>query len=196
MNEGSGPAESGPTGEQSLSEPVPVRGDRRLWGELLRRVRRAQELRRRPAVESGPVADQDALADQAAVDAVDAVDADNSAWLAGVVARRGWPGRAMVGDDGAMAAWMLAQHTDAFPERQQAFLAALEQAVSCGQANPAQQAYLADRVRINAGLPQRYGTQFVVSAAGDRHLLPVEDLPGLAVRRETAGLPPLPEPGS
>jgi hypothetical protein len=124
------------------------------------------------------------------------VDADNSAWLAGVVAQRGWPGQGLVGDDGAMAAWMLAQHADAFPERQRAFLAALEQAVRCGQATIAQQAYLEDRVRVNAGLPQRYGTQATVSAGGDRHLLPVEDLPGLAVRREAAGLPPLPTPGS
>ncbi len=32
-----------------------------------------------------------------------------------IVARVGWPGRRMVGDDGASAAWLLVQHSDTDP---------------------------------------------------------------------------------
>jgi hypothetical protein len=108
----------------------------------------------------------------------------------------GVPRNCVAGQPSGPGLWTIWQPWQPWQPWQQAFLAALEQAVSCGQASPAQQAYLEDRVRINAGLPQRFGTQFVVSAAGDRHPLPIEDPPGLAVRREAAGLPPLPTPGS
>jgi len=163
-----------------------VRADRRLWAELLRRTRRDQELRRAvAAATAGAVGDRELLAELAAV------DDENSGWLAGVVAQRGWPGRTLVGDDGAMAAWLLAQHADAFPDRQQAFLTALGEAVAAGEASPAQHAYLEDRVRVNAGRPQRFGTQSTVTATGTRRLHPVEDPDGLPDRRAAAGLAPL-----
>jgi hypothetical protein len=50
------------------------------------------------------------------------VDADNVAWLKTVVAKVGWPGRAMVGKDGAHAAWLLAQHADRDPVFQRSCL--------------------------------------------------------------------------
>ena len=49
------------------------------------------------------------------------------------------------------------------PVRQRAFLHALRGAVDQGEASPAQLAYLEDRVRIDAGQPQLYGTQFTVT---------------------------------
>lgn len=172
----------------SASPEPAARGDRRLWAELLRRARRDRELRHRYAAGSGSGSAEDrALSAELA-----AVDADNSAWLAGVVERCGWPGWALVGDDGAMAAWMLAQHADAFPERQQRFLAALGGAVDRGDASPAQLAYLDDRVRVNAGRPQLYGTQFTVTASAARTPYPIEDPDGLAGRRAAVGLPAMP----
>jgi hypothetical protein len=43
------------------------------------------------------------------------VGADNLAWLKEVLAEVGWPGQSMVGEDGAHAAWLLAQHADQDP---------------------------------------------------------------------------------
>jgi hypothetical protein len=43
------------------------------------------------------------------------VDQDNTRWLADVVSARGWPGWKLVGEDGAAAAWLLAQHADRDP---------------------------------------------------------------------------------
>lgn len=39
------------------------------------------------------------------------MDQENSTWLEAVVRDRGWPGHSLVGEDGAVAAFLLAQHT-------------------------------------------------------------------------------------
>ena len=43
------------------------------------------------------------------------VDERNTARLKEIIARYGWPTKAMVGWDGADAAWLLAQHADRDP---------------------------------------------------------------------------------
>ena len=72
---------------------------------------------------------------------------------------------------------------------QQAFLDAVRGAVAEGEAIPAHLAYLEDRVRVRAGLPQLYGTQFtVISGAFGPH--PIEDPQRLDERRAASGLEP------
>jgi Family of unknown function (DUF6624) len=117
------------------------------------------------------------------------IDEDNTRWLGELVSARGWPGRTLAGEDGAAAAWLLAQHADGDPVRQRAFLDALRGAVEHGEASPAHLAYLEDRVRVNAGQPQLYGTQFTVT---DRHFgpHPIENPQRLDGRRAEAGLEP------
>ncbi len=117
------------------------------------------------------------------------IDEDNTTWLAGVVAERGWPGRSMAGEDGAHAAWLLAQHADQQPQVQRDFLAAMRAAVVHGEAWPSDQAYLEDRVRMNAGRPQLYGTQFTVTDGGfGPHT--IDDPDNLDRRRSAVGLEP------
>jgi hypothetical protein len=108
-----------------------------------------------------------------------------------LVARRGWPGRSSVGEDGAHAAWLLAQHADRRPELQQVFLEAMRGAVKMGEASPADLAYLEDRVRINAGRPQLYGTQFV-GIGEEFGPAPIEEPHGLDQRRASVRLQPFP----
>jgi hypothetical protein len=117
------------------------------------------------------------------------IDEDSTRWLGEVLSARGWPGRTLAGEDGAAAAWLLAQHADRDPVRQRAFLDALRGAVDQGEASPAHLAYLEDRVRINAGQPQLYGTQFTVTD-GEFGPRPIEDPQRLDERRAEAGLEP------
>ena len=117
------------------------------------------------------------------------IDEDNTRWLGEVVTVRGWPGRTLAGEDGAAAAWLLALHADRDPARQRAFLDALRGAVAEGEASPAHVAYLEDRVRVNAGQPQLYGTQFTISG-GEFGPCPIEDPQLLDERRAKAGLEP------
>jgi hypothetical protein len=94
------------------------------------------------------------------------VDADNLAWLKEVLAEVGWPGQSMVGEDGAHAAWLLAQHADQDPAFQRRCLELLTQAVASGEAAPAALAYMTDRVLLTEGKAQEYGTQFVGQESG------------------------------
>jgi hypothetical protein len=115
------------------------------------------------------------------------VDADNLAWLKEVVTEVGWPGRSMVGGDGAHAAWLLAQHADQDPSFQRRCLDLLSQAVVGGEASSAELAYLTDRVLSAEGKPQEYGTQFI---GCERGWIPrqLRDPEGVDERRAQMGL--------
>ena len=117
------------------------------------------------------------------------VDEDNTRWLGDLLATQGWPGQTLVGEDGARATWLLAQHADRDPGLQRAFLDALRGAVAQGKASAAHLAYLEDRMRVHAGQPQLYGTQFTVTGA-EFGPFPIEDPQRLDVRRAEAGLEP------
>ncbi|HUN34889.1 MAG TPA: zinc ribbon domain-containing protein [Trebonia sp.] len=107
-----------------------------------------------------------AEADQVARRALDAAamaaaDEENLSWLRQVITDAGWPGRSLVGLDGAQAAWLLAQHADRDPVFQRLCLNLLTAAVQQGEATLVQQAYLTDRVLLHEGKPQEYGTQAI-----------------------------------
>jgi hypothetical protein len=99
-------------------------------------------------------------------ESVRSVDADNLAWLKKVVAEVGWPCRSMVGEDGAHAAWLLAQHADRDPEFQRRCLDLITEAAEHGEASRAELAYLTDRVLLAEGQPQEYGTQMIGQEEG------------------------------
>lgn len=113
--------------------------------------------------------------------------------LRDVVADVGWPGRALVGDEGAEHAWLLAQHADRQLDSQRLFLAALRRAVEAGDAPAWHLAYLTDRVAMNEGRPQCYGTQVAEMARGEAVSWPIENPGGVDERRATMGLSPLSE---
>ena len=120
-----------------------------------------------------------------------AVDAKHMSRMRAIVAKHGWPGRSLVGDDGAHAAWLLVQHADS------AFMAQclplMERAVAAGQAFGKDYVYLLDRVRMQQGKPQIYGTQFTFEADGQLVLHPIEDAEHVDERRRAMGLPPMAE---
>jgi hypothetical protein len=120
------------------------------------------------------------------------VDRENTRWLAAVLQDRAWPARSEVGDDGAFAAWLLAQHADLDPPFQRSCLVLLDEAVRAGEADPGHLAYLTDRVRVAEGRPQVYGTQVTVDADGYRPRRLAEP-DAVDERRAAVGLPPLAE---
>jgi len=160
--------------------------DEELRRELLAR---AEEDRRVRHQVSPPKGQYEVRLSEEAAEEWRRVDTGNTRWLAGILAMRGWPGRTMAGEDGARAAWLLAQHADRDLDLQRTFLEALRGAVAQGEASLANLAYLEDRVRVADGRPQLYGTQFTVTD-GEFGPCPIEDPDRLDERRAEAGLDP------
>ncbi|MFM9760776.1 DUF6624 domain-containing protein [Streptomyces scabiei] len=131
---------------------------------------------------------------QAEMAAVVQVHGRNSAVLRDIIEEIGWPGRSMVGEDAAHAAWLIAQHADADPEFQRRCRDLVIEAVALGEATPQQMAYLVDRCCLHTRprMPQVYGTQYFPGNDG-LELFPVEDPAGLDDRRAAIGLEPFAE---
>ena len=104
-----------------------------------------------------------------------------------------WPGRSLVGDDGARAAWLVAQVAIEDVGLQRRCLEMLELAVACGDADPVHLAYLLDRVRMSDGLDQLHGSQFVLAEHGGLEPWPLDDLAAVDARRARLGLCPFAE---
>lgn len=118
-------------------------------------------------------------------------DREHAERLDAIVAEHGWPTRTMVGEDGATAAWTIAQHADFDVDFQARMLRLLSDAVQAGEASAGDMAYLTDRVAVNRDRPQTYGTQ--IGGCGPNGAEPgrIRDMAGVDERRAQAGLPPL-----
>lgn len=112
----------------------------------------------------------------------------NNARLREIVARYGWPGRSVVGEDGCEAAWLVVQHAVLEPEFQRECVALLERAVASGEAQGWQLAYLTDRVLMCEGKAQIYGTQYLPVAGGKSVPYTIADPEHVDARRRAVGL--------
>ncbi len=139
-----------------------------------------------PAWEPGVFAHRMTLQERGEVQRVRVTNTDRRR---AIVAEFGWPGRMLVGEQGAEDAWLIAQHTDYQLDSQRLFLEALQAAVDAGDAPARHVAYLTDRAAMNGGRPQTYGTQIAEVANGEGVPWPIRDPEQLDERRARMGLP-------
>lgn len=117
-------------------------------------------------------------------------DQERTDRLSEIVEEHGWPGSDLVGEDGATAAWVIAQHSDLDPGFQQEALELMRPAVEAGLADPTELAYLEDRVALNSGGEQVYGTQ-IGCVDGVPQPAPLADPEPVEERRTEVGLEPI-----
>ena len=122
-------------------------------------------------------------------EAVRRVDSHNTARLKQIIAGSGWPTISVAGQDGSMAAWLLAQHADADPAFQSDVLKMMEPLIATDEVSGTQYAYLYDRTHT----PQRFGTQGRCTAPGSWVPREIEDRDEVDKRRAKVGRPPLDE---
>lgn len=105
----------------------------------------------------------------------------------------GYPGVAQVGEQSAHNFWLLVQHADAYPDFQRQVLKSMLPEVKRHNASPVDYAYLTDRVAINAGQPEEYGTQVVYEGPGLGKAVPksLRDPKHVDKRRAAIGMEPL-----
>lgn len=117
------------------------------------------------------------------------MDQKHTARLKAIVTNYGWPGKSLVGDDGAHAAWLLVQHADKDPAFQKHCLEKMKDAFKAGEASGRDLAYLVDRVAVAENRGQIYGTQFIYTDECEAMKpLPIVDEQHLDERRKSVGL--------
>jgi hypothetical protein len=106
----------------------------------------------------------------------------------------GFVGFDLAGEEGSDNFWVMVQHSDHVPGFQKEVLEKMRLEVEKGNANPSSYGLLVDRVNLNTGKPQIYGTQvdynFDIAQAFPKKLA---DSARVNERRRSIGLEPLEE---
>jgi hypothetical protein len=118
------------------------------------------------------------------------IDKKHTERMKEMIQRFGWPGMSLVGKDGTHGAWLLVQHADQDVDFQKQALALLQEAVENRDAEKCDLAYLMDRVRVNSGELQIFGTQFYRDQEGRFVPRPIENEKRIEERRKEFGLEP------
>lgn len=85
-------------------------------------------------------------------------------------------------------AWILTQHADNDIAFQTQVLKVLDELLKTNDTNPRNYAYLYDRVAVNGGRLQRFGTQGFCTGPGTWTPRPIEDEKNVDIRRKAMGL--------
>jgi hypothetical protein len=115
------------------------------------------------------------------------MDKNHTKKLKQIVQQIGWPTISAVGKQASFAAWLLVQHADHDLVFQKSCLA-LMMALRSNEIDPANIAYLTDRILVSEGKSQIYGTQFYYDQSQKLVLHLTEDRPNLNKRRASIGL--------
>lgn len=121
------------------------------------------------------------------------VDERNRNSLKRIFKEFGFPTRTLVGREAMDGVFWIIQHADGDKIWQKNQLIKVERAVKKGDIDGDKFAYLYDRIKINSGEKQLYGTQFANVDPVKRitKLAEIEDVANLDQRRRTVGLMPI-----
>ena len=99
---------------------------------------------------------------------MEAVHIKNAARLRELITQHGWPGEHIAGEDGAEAAWLIAQHAVGEPDFQREVLRLLRDSAAARHCPAWHAACLEDRIALYEGRPQRFGSQWIDDARDGR----------------------------
>ena len=119
-------------------------------------------------------------------------DSLNTTELKDIFNQYGFVGYDIAGQKGSHNFWLLVQHQDKDVDFQRAVLEQMKVAAENKNASYQDYAYLLDRVNVNQGQPQVYGTQMTFNADTTSYIpMPLTEPEKLNKRRKKAGLPPI-----
>lgn len=117
------------------------------------------------------------------------IDAQSTGLMRQVLDTHTWIDAKRFGAAVSNHAWLLVQHADDHPEFQALALERMEPFLASGAIEPSNYAYLYDRVAVNSGREQRYGTQPDWTCKDGRlELKPLENPEGVNQRRAAMGM--------
>jgi VWFA-related protein len=164
-----------------VNSPRNVGFDKKLHDELLKLVLKSEKL-----IYNGIEND---LPNDAFNKRVSEARGENNARLCQILKEFGWPTSALVGKDGVGATLYLVKNSRRL-DLQTDLLPVIIAAVKKGEAQKSDVAGLVDRMRVDAGMKQLFGTQVKV-LNGFLVLTPIEAESQVDDRRKQFGMPPL-----
>lgn len=109
-------------------------------------------------------------------------DGTHNQYIRNIIAAYGYPTRNLIGKRAMKKFWLLVQHQDFDINLQESCLKGCD-------FEACERAHLTDRVLVNKGRKQIYGTQFMRSSNGTRRIpAPIESPRGVEKRRKSVGL--------
>lgn len=117
---------------------------------------------------------------------MNAIDRANVEIVTNFIDKHGWLGKDDIGEDGNETLFLCIQHCQD-SVIQHKYLPIIEDAVKKGNAEPWHFAFLTDRVLMNQGKPQIYGTQ-TIAAKGRTFLVPLQNTCEVDALRKSIGL--------
>ncbi len=124
----------------------------------------------------------------------DSVFTTNQKRIKEIFDQHGFVGFDLAGKEGSHNFWLIVQHSDHNPEFQEEVLEKMKIEVDKGNAEPNSYGLLVDRVRLNTGQKQVYGTQVTYnSETGQAYSKSLEDSLHVNEKRNSIGLEPLEE---
>lgn len=108
-----------------------------------------------------------------------------------IIEEHGFPGRDLIGINNSNVIFLVIQHSDT--KTQQKYLPMMRQAVEDHNLAASSLALLEDRVALNTGGKQIYGSQIWSDETGAYFVAPIEDPEHVNERRKRVGLQPLEE---
>jgi hypothetical protein len=118
----------------------------------------------------------------------DSVFTDNKTRLKIIFKEFGYPGFDLVGKTGELDFWLIVQHCDNEPEFQKLVLKELKKQVDKKNADPYNFCFLTDRVNINLGKKQIYGTQVTYNSLEQAIPINLYDSANVNLRRAKIGI--------
>lgn len=94
------------------------------------------------------------------------IDTSNLNKMKKIVKKFGWPTISLVGKQVSHFAWLLVQHADKDVDFQEYCLELMIKARKSNDVSKTDIAFLTDRILVNRGKPQTYGTQFYEDKTG------------------------------
>ena len=112
------------------------------------------------------------------------IDRQNTIVLKNIIRKYGWPDIPLVGKKASQGAWLLAQHADHDLKFQKLCLKLIIEKLKKHKIDPQNFAYLTDRILVNSGKKQIYGTQFYTNKKTEKFdPKPIKDKKHLFQRR-------------
>lgn len=163
-----------------------------LRTELLTMLKADQEIREKIiklSKESGESKDMEFF--RSVQEKSNSIDKANTERLKEIIKKIDWPEPTKVGTDGQEAAFLIIQHSNS-QDFMEEMLPVIEMQYKAGKISGQSFALIKDRVLVNRGNPQLYGTQASIQQ-GKLTFPPIKDYANVDKRRSEVGLPLLAE---